>query len=112
VNTVTGALRYAPVGWLPPNSVATSFFKTGTNPLGLVDPSPAYFSWPSTEGRAYAFGAGTWWLCALSSTGQYQVFISDFNFGLSGQGGVSKEDCTRMSLAAVNANPWSADGSA
>jgi hypothetical protein len=46
----------------------------------------------------------------MSITGQYQVYISDFNFGNSGQGGVSKENCTRMSLAAVNANPWSKGG--
>ncbi|OAK97635.1 hypothetical protein IQ06DRAFT_357905 [Phaeosphaeriaceae sp. SRC1lsM3a] len=108
VNTVNGALRYAPVGWLPENSVAFSFYKTGNNPLGMIDPSPSYFAWPSTEGRTSSFFAGTWWLCPLTGTGQYQVFISDFNFGdKSKQGGVTKDQCTRMSLAAVNANPWS-----
>lgn len=108
VNTVNGALRYAPVGWLPENSVAFSFYKTGNNPLGMIDPSPSYFAWPSTEGRTSSFFAGTWWLCPLTGTGQFQVFISDFNFGdKSKQGGVTKGECTRMSLAAVNANPWS-----
>jgi hypothetical protein len=43
----------------------------------------------------------------LSGTGQYQVFISDYNFGDSKQGGVLKDQCVRMSLAAINANPWS-----
>jgi hypothetical protein len=107
VNTVTGALKYAPVGWLPANAIAISFYKTGNNPLGKVDPSPAYFAWPSTEGRTEAILAGTWWLCPLSNTGQYQVFISDFNFGASKEGGVSKDGCQKESLAAVNANPWS-----
>jgi hypothetical protein len=55
VNMISGALKYAPLGWLPPNSVAISFYKTGTNPYGAVDPSPAYFSWPTTEGRATQF---------------------------------------------------------
>jgi hypothetical protein len=100
-------LRYTSVKeWLPPNSVALSFYKTGNNPLGLVDPSPAYFAWPSTEGRTSGFFAGTWWLCPISGTGQYQVFISDFNFGNSKEGGVTKSSCTKMSLAAINANPW------
>jgi hypothetical protein len=99
-------LRYAPQGWLPENSIAISFYKTGNNPLGLVDPSPAYFAWPAPEGRTSAFFAGTWWLCPMSNTGQYQVYISDFNFGNSQQGGVTKDQCVRQSLAAINANPW------
>ncbi|KAH3977821.1 hypothetical protein HBI56_105340 [Parastagonospora nodorum] len=106
VNTVDGSLRYAPVGWLPANSVAISFYKTGDNPEGLVDPSPAYFSWPSTEGRTNQFFAGSWWLCPMSGTGQYKVYISDYNFGDAAPGGETKEGCTRKSLAAVNADPW------
>jgi hypothetical protein len=43
----------------------------------------------------------------MSNTGQYQVYISDFNFGNSQQGGVTKDQCVRQSLAAINANPWS-----
>lgn len=110
VDAVTGALRYAPVGWLPPNSIAISFYKIGNNPLGKVGPSPAYFAWPSTEGRTNLNNVGTWWLCPLSGTGQYQVFISDVNFGKSQQGGVWKDQCQKESLAAINANPWKSTG--
>jgi hypothetical protein len=106
LDAVTGALRYADVGFLPPNSVAVSFYKLGDNPLGNLDPSPAYFAWPSTEGCTSFFGQGTWWFCLLSS-GQYQVFVSDANFGDSQQGGVQKVGCTREGLAAINADPVS-----
>jgi len=111
VDATSGALKYAPVGWLPPNSISTSFYKLGNNPLAEVGPSPSYFAWPTTEGRAATEATGkTWWLCPISYTGQYQVFISNVNFGLSGQGGVTKAECERMSLAAINANPWKSSG--
>jgi hypothetical protein len=100
-------LRYSPLGWLPANSVAISFYKTGDNPQGLVDPSPSYFAWPSTEGRTAQFFAGTWWLCPIDGTSQYKVYISDYNFGGdSRQDDVDKAGCTRKSLAAINANPF------
>jgi hypothetical protein len=44
VDSVTGALQYADVGFLPPNSIALSFYKLGDNPVGNIDPSPAYFA--------------------------------------------------------------------
>lgn len=106
MNTVTRALQYTPVGWLPANSIGLSFYKTGNIPLGRVDPSPAYFAWPTNEGCAKRYGAYTWLLCPLSNSGQYQVFIRDVDFGESWQGGVIKEECRPKSLAAVNANPW------
>ncbi|KAF2820665.1 hypothetical protein CC86DRAFT_116406 [Ophiobolus disseminans] len=99
IHTVTGALQYRPVGgWKPANAVTGSFYKFGNNPLGWVDPSLAYFSWPLPKGRGKHF-ASTWWLCPLN-TGQYQVFI-DWKHG-----GVEKDGCKRKNLAAVNANPW------
>lgn len=42
----------------------------------------------------------------MSGTGQYKVYISDYNFGDGAPGGEPKEGCTRKSLAAVNADPW------
>ncbi|KAF1939022.1 hypothetical protein EJ02DRAFT_498087 [Clathrospora elynae] len=45
VDVVMGALRYTKQGWLPANSMATNFYKTGNNPEGTVGPSPAYLSW-------------------------------------------------------------------
>ena len=104
---MTGALRYAPVGWLPPNSIAFSFYKTGSNPLGRVDPSPAHISWPSTQGNTL-FGEGPWSLCPLGNTGQYQVFVSNENYQSSIPSGVFKDPstCSTKSLAAINANPY------
>lgn len=102
VDSETGALKYAPVGWLPPNSISTSFFKTGNNPYGTIGPSPAYFSWPTTEGRAFG---SAFQFCPLS-WGQYQVFITDVNFGKSGYSGLQKAGCFSLSIAAINANPW------
>ncbi|KAF2033194.1 hypothetical protein EK21DRAFT_59402, partial [Setomelanomma holmii] len=110
VDSITGALKYAPVGWLPANSISISFYKTGNNPMGTIGPSPAYFSWPTTEGRATGFFSSVWWFCPLSITGQYQVFISNDNFGKSIEGGVFKDRCKKQSLAAINANPWKKDG--
>lgn len=113
VDTVTGALRYAPVGFLPPNSIAFSFYKTGNNPLGNVDPSPAHLSWPSTQGNTL-FGDGPWNLCALGNTGQYQVFVSNENYEEDIPSGVFKDptECQRRSLAAINASPWRTGASA
>lgn len=107
VDTATGALRYGPVGWLPPNSISYSFYKTGDNPLGLVDHSPATLSWPSTEGNTL-YGVGPWSLCPLGNTRQYQVFVNADNFGGSVSSGVWKDSnrCKNESLAAINANPW------
>ncbi|KAH7086532.1 hypothetical protein FB567DRAFT_550017 [Paraphoma chrysanthemicola] len=102
VDSETGALKYAPVGWLPPNSISTSFFKTGNNPYGNIGPSPAYFSWPTTEGRA---DEGAFQLCP-TSWGQWQVFITNVNFGRIGHSGLQLEGCETLSLAAINANPW------
>jgi hypothetical protein len=95
VDMISGALEYAPLGWLPPNLVAISFYKTGTNPYGAVDPSPAYFSWPTTEGRATQFGSTVWWLCPLSGSdrtgkAQWQVYVGSTNFGEGGLGGLRK----------------------
>lgn len=85
IDGVTGALKYTKIGWLPPNAIAISFYHTGNNPLGLVDPSPSYLSWPSTVGGSF-FGY-PWTLCPLGTTQQYQVFINGDNFGI---GGVSR----------------------
>lgn len=82
IDGVTGALKYTKIGWLPPNAIAISFYHTGNNPLGLVDPSPSYLSWPSTVGNTfYGF---PWALCPLGTTKQYQVFINSDNFGIGG----------------------------
>ncbi|KAJ4338769.1 hypothetical protein N0V87_003684 [Didymella glomerata] len=106
IDGVTGALKYTKIGWLPPNAIAISFYHTGNNPLGLVDPSPSYLSWPSTQGGSF-FGS-PWVLCPLGSTQQYQVFINSENFGIGGPAGVAKDPaaCVSRNLAAVNANPW------
>ena len=77
IDAVTGALKYTRVGWLPPSAISTSFYHTGNNPLGLVDPSPAYLTWPSTYNIAFY---GEWLLCPLGSTGQYQIFVNNQNF--------------------------------
>ncbi|KAI8933597.1 hypothetical protein NX059_009327 [Plenodomus lindquistii] len=113
IDAVTGALRYAPVGFLPPNSIAFSFYKTGNNPLGDVDPSPAQLSWPSTQGNTLG-GVGPWTLCPLGNTRQYQVFVSDGNFGSGIPSGVFKDalECQTRSLAAINASPWRSGASA
>ncbi|CAO2657853.1 Nn.00g071130.m01.CDS01 [Neocucurbitaria sp. VM-36] len=105
VDSVTGAMRYSPVGWLPPNAIALSFYHTGTNPLGMVDPSPAYFSWPLPSGLVTYNGITPFWLCPLGTTGQYQIFIAAENFPSAGVI-KSNGDCTKQNLAAVNANPW------
>ncbi|KZM20250.1 uncharacterized protein EKO05_0003646 [Ascochyta rabiei] len=106
IDGITGALKYTKIGWLPPNAIAISFYHTGNNPLGLVDPSPSYLSWPSTQGSSF-FGS-PWVLCPLGSTQQYQVFINSENFGIGGPAGVAKDpgSCVSRNLAAVNANPW------
>ncbi|KAF3048979.1 hypothetical protein E8E11_009093 [Didymella keratinophila] len=106
IDGVTGALKYTKIGWLPPNAISISFYHTGNNPLGLVDPSPSYLSWPSTQGGTF-FGS-PWILCPLGSTQQYQVFINSENFGIGGPAGVAKDPgaCVSRNLAAINANPW------
>ncbi|XPT02672.1 hypothetical protein M3J09_011784 [Ascochyta lentis] len=111
IDGITGALKYTKIGWLPPNAIAISFYHTGNNPLGLVDPSPSYLSWPSTQGSSF-FGS-PWVLCPLGSTQQYQVFINSENFGIGGPAGVAKDpgSCVSRNLAAVNANPWKQDSS-
>jgi hypothetical protein len=112
---------------LPGNSIAISFYKSGTNPNGDVEPSPAYFAWPTTEGRANIpaganidTGTGgddgndpnvrSWWFCPLAKTTtnsdgstrrvDYQVYVNGINFE---QAGIQKTGCLSMSLAAVNA---------
>ncbi|KAJ4375667.1 hypothetical protein N0V86_007200 [Didymella sp. IMI 355093] len=111
IDGITGALKYTKIGWLPPNAIAISFYHTGNNPLGLVDPSPSYLSWPSTQGGSF-FGS-PWTLCPLGSTQQYQVFINNENFGIGGPAGVAKDPtaCVSRNLAAINANPWKQDSS-
>ncbi|KAG9200149.1 hypothetical protein G6514_007503 [Epicoccum nigrum] len=106
IDGITGALKYTKIGWLPPNAISISFYHTGNNPLGLVDPSPSYLSWPSTQGGSF-FGQ-PWSLCPLGSTQQYQVFINNENFGIGGPAGVAKDpaSCAQRNLAAINANPW------
>ncbi|PSN71774.1 hypothetical protein BS50DRAFT_235655 [Corynespora cassiicola Philippines] len=100
IDSVTGALKYTKVGWIPPSAISTSFYHTGNNPLGLVDPSPSFLTWPSTKGIAFY---GEWLLCPLGGTGQYQIFVNNLNFE---QQGVEKDYCINEELAAVNANPW------
>lgn len=100
VDSVTGAVKYTKVGWLPPSAISTGFYHTGNNPLQLVDPSPSYLTWPSTYGITKG---GNFALCPLGTTGQYQVFVNNWNFD---QQGVEKRRCKYYALAALNANPW------
>jgi hypothetical protein len=100
IDGITGALKYTKIGWLPPNAIAISFYHTGNNPLGLVDPSPSYLSWPSTQGGSF-FGS-PWVLCPLGSTQQYQVFINSENFGI---GGVSIPSTTLQARKDANTTP-------
>ncbi|KAL5375582.1 hypothetical protein PMIN06_011496 [Paraphaeosphaeria minitans] len=100
VDSVTGAVKYTKVGWLPPSAISTGFYHTGNNPIQLVDPSPSYLTWPSTYGITKG---GNFALCPLGSTGQYQVFVNNWNFD---QQGVEKRRCKYYALAALNANPW------
>jgi len=88
---------------MPPSAVGVSWYHTGNNPLQLVDPSPAYLTWPSTQGITKG---GKFALCPLGETGQYQVFVSNWNFD---QQGVEKDKCQYYKLAALNANPWKQD---
>lgn len=113
VNTITGALKYAPLEWLPPNSVSISFYKTGNSPKNKVDPAYAYLSWPSPQGRADAV-SNVWSLCPLNEVNddepedvQYQVFVDNSNFGPRGPSGTRREGCQAVSFAAINADPWS-----
>ncbi|KAJ4358286.1 uncharacterized protein N0V89_002866 [Didymosphaeria variabile] len=100
VDSVTGAVKYTKVGWLPPSAISTGFYHTGNNPIQLVDPSPSYLTWPSTYGITKG---GNFAICPLGSTGQYQVFVNNWNFD---QQGVEKRRCKYYALAALNANPW------
>ena len=123
IDGVSGALKYTKIGMLPPNAIAIGFYHTGNNPLGLIDPSPSYLSWPSTQGGS--FYGQPWTFCPLGSTQQYQVFINNENFGIGGvscsltscsgftyannvlqPAGVAKDACAPGNLAAINANPW------
>jgi hypothetical protein len=85
IDSTTGALKYSKIGWLPSSAVSKNFFHTGNNPLGLLDPSPSYLSWPSTIGAS--FGGTPFILCPLGGTLQYQVFINNQNFGVGGVSG-------------------------
>ncbi|RMZ67418.1 hypothetical protein GMOD_00001336 [Pyrenophora seminiperda CCB06] len=96
VDTTSGALRYAPVGWLPPNSISTSFYHTGDNPVHVTGPSTAFLSWPSTQGvTSNALYRAPWWLCPHGRTKEYQVFVANGNFGLGNwedsSSGISKD---------------------
>lgn len=62
--------------------------------------SPSYLTWPSTYGITKG---GEFALCPLGGTGQYQVFVNNWNFD---QQGVEKRRCKYYALAALNANPW------
>jgi hypothetical protein len=86
IDSTSGALKYSKIGWLPSNAISKNFFHTGNNPLGLIDPSPSYLSWPSTVGSLFA-GASPWILCPLGGTMQYQVFVNNENFGIGGVSG-------------------------
>jgi hypothetical protein len=98
-------VKYTKVGWLPPSAISTGFYHTGNNPIQLVDPSPSYLTWPSTYGITKG---GNFAICPLGSTGQYQVFVNNWNFD---QQGVEKRRCKYYALAALNANPWKNDHS-
>lgn len=100
VDAVTGAVKYTKVGWLPPSAISTGWYHTGNNPIQLVDPSPSFLTWPSTFGITKG---GSFALCPLGSTGQYQIFVNNWNFD---QQGVEKRRCKYYALAALNANPW------
>ena len=100
VDAVTGAVKYTKVGWLPPSAISTGWYHTGNNPIQLVDPSPSYLTWPSTFGITKG---GNFALCPLGQTGQYQIFVNNWNFD---QQGVEKRRCKYYALAALNANPW------
>jgi hypothetical protein len=105
VDSITGAVKYTKVGWLPPSAISTGFYHTGNNPIQLVDPSPSYLTWPSTYGITKG---GNFALCPLGSTGQYQIFVNNWNFD---QQGVEKRRCKYYALAALNANPWKSSDS-
>lgn len=101
VDSVTGAVKYTRVGWLPPGAISTGFYHTGNNPIQLIDPSPSFLTWPSTIGNTQ--DGGNFALCSLGATGQFQVFVNTGNF--AGQG-VVRGTCAAYQLAALNANPW------
>jgi hypothetical protein len=73
--------------------------------LGLVDSSPAYLAGPSAVWKNTSDSAGTWCLCPITDTDQFQVFISAFKFGNRERGGIMKDHCVKVSLTAVNADP-------
>ena len=98
-------MKYTKVGWLPPSAISTGWYHTGNNPLQLVDPSPSYLTWPSTFGITKG---GNFALCPLGNTGQFQVFVNNWNFD---QQGVEKRRCKYYALAALNANPWQSSSS-
>ncbi|KAJ4366273.1 hypothetical protein N0V83_007909 [Neocucurbitaria cava] len=113
VDSDTGAVKYAPVGWVPPTAITTGFFHTGTNPLGVVNPSSSYLGWPLPNGLLYSLNNAVtpFNLCPLGITGQYQLFVSDANFAntdgaTTSAGGVDKQNCLAFNLAALDANPF------
>jgi hypothetical protein len=114
----TGALQYGRLGSLPANAVTISFYKSGDNPLGITSPSPSFLSWPSTQGlTSFALGDGPWWLCPIGPgrIRQFKVYINNQNFGAGNEdlsSDVSKDpnQCRRVSLAAINADPFQATG--
>jgi hypothetical protein len=102
VDAISGALMYSKVGWTPPNAISIGFFHTGTNPLGVLHPSSAYLTWPSTFGTSVA---GTWNLCPIGGTGQYKVYVDFNNFTPQGVA-IDTAQCENEMLAATNSNPW------
>ncbi|KAF2623006.1 hypothetical protein BU25DRAFT_425260 [Macroventuria anomochaeta] len=102
IDGITGAPRYTKIGWLQSNAIAINFYHTGNNPLGLVDPSPSYLSWPSTQGSSF-FGS-PWVLCPLGTPSSTRSSST----ARTSPAGIVKDpgSCVSRNLAAVNANPW------
>ncbi|KAH7112534.1 hypothetical protein B0J11DRAFT_186367 [Dendryphion nanum] len=103
IDSIGGGLRYTKVGWLPPNAISISFYHTGTNPLDRIKGgySPSLLTWPSTQGITPDWGK--WLLCPNGKTGQYTIFVNDENFDPQD---VTKAQCFKRKLGAVNADPW------
>jgi hypothetical protein len=107
VDAVTGGVQYTKVGWLPPNAISTGFYHTGDNPIGVLHPSSAYLTWPSTFNTP---AGGNFLLCPLGQTKQYKVYVDFANFYPQGVV-IDSYYCSLEHLAAINANPWKKESS-
>ncbi|KAF2180412.1 hypothetical protein K469DRAFT_278639 [Zopfia rhizophila CBS 207.26] len=96
IDAEDGALQYAKPGQLPRDAISVNFDFTSDNPEGDVAPTPAFFTWPSTQ--LLAAGTGSWLLCPKGESRWFKVYTPYFT-----PQGVPGDGCKLEELAALNA---------